>query len=294
MEKLVSYLWYGGNSKTSSSIFIFVHVNLFKTKYPFDPSIKHHLLIALGLAVWIFAFLYFTEPLDVNEFGDREKLIYLPMYGLIGGICYSLFIPFQNWLYKRSKECWNLGLEFLFLLTFILISATFARLYYLFVVVAREPNPYSLGYYITDILLPTMAIVVPIIIIGRFAFGKYKEKRLEQSKIEIQGEGTYDGLKLLFNDLICIQSSDNYVEVYYYSGSELKKSLIRNKLSVIAEEFPELLRVHRSYIINPYHFQQWKTEKGKLFVELSSSIFAPVSNTYKNEVKLALNSATNS
>lgn len=269
-------------------------MNLFKLKYPYDPSSKHHLVIALGLSVWIFAFLYFTEPLDVSEFGDREKLIYLPMYGLIGGIVYSLFIPFQSWLYKRTKELWSLRSELLFLSTFILISATFARLYYRFIVVAGEPNPYSLGYYITDILFPTISIVLPMIVIGRFAFGKYREKKVEQSKIEIQGEGTYDGLKLLFNDLICIQSSDNYIEVYYYSGQELKKSLIRNKLSKVAEEFPELLRVHRSYVINPYHFQQWKTENGKLLIELSSSIFTPVSNTYKTAVKAVINSATNS
>jgi hypothetical protein len=269
-------------------------MSIIKSKYPFDHSIRHHLFIALGLSVWIFAFLYFTEPLDVSEFGDQEKLIYLPMYGLIGGFVYTLFIPFQGWLYKRSKEQWSIGLELLFLLTFILISATFARLYYLYIVVAGEPNPYSLGYYITNILLPTIAIVLPIVIVGRFAFGKYKEKRLEQAKIEIKGEGTYDGLKLLLSDLICIQSSDNYIEVYYYSGKELKKSLIRNQLSVIADEFPELLRVHRSYVINPYHFQQWKTEKGKLQAELSSSIFAPVSNTYKNDAKAVLNSTTNS
>ena len=264
-----------------------------KIKYPFDPSIKHHLIIALSLAIWIFAFLYFTEPLDVNEFGDREKLIYLPVYGLIGGVCYSLFIPFQVFLSRKFKE-WTLGLEFLFLFTFVLISSVFARLYYLYVVVAHQPNPYTLKYYITDILFPAISIILPILIIGRFAFGKYKEKRIEQSKIEIKGEGTYDGLRLLLNNLICIQSSDNYIEVFYYSGKDLKKSLIRNKLSVVAEEFPELLRVHRSYIINPYHFQQWKTEKGKLYAELSFSIFAPVSNTYKNDAKAILNSTTNS
>jgi len=285
MERFKKLLLFGGRLINKLSLF---SMNFLKLKYPFDSSIKHHLIIALGLAVWIFAFLYFTEPLDVSEFGDREKLIYLPMYGLIGGICYSLFIPFQIWLYKSAKELWSLSLELIFLATFIVISATSARLYYLFIVVAGEPNPYSLGYYITSILLPTIAIVLPIVIVGRFAFGKYKEKKVAQSKIEIKGEGTYDGLKLLLNDLICIQSSDNYIEVYYHSGKELKKSLIRNKLSVIADEFPELLRVHRSYVINPYHFQQWKTEKGKLFVELSSSIFAPVSNTYKNDAKAVL------
>jgi hypothetical protein len=269
-------------------------MNLLKLKYPFDPSIKHHLLIALGLLIWIFVFLYFTEPLDVSEFGDREKLVYLPGYGLIGGLLYLIFLPVQYFLYNRNQQQWNLLLEFIFLLTFSVVSIFIIRAFYLYVVVIGEPNPYSFMYQLTSITLPAIATILPIVIVGRYALGKYKEKKVEQAKIEIKGEGTYDGLKLLLNDLICVQSSDNYIEVFYYSGKELKKSLIRNKLSVIAEEFPELLRVHRSYIINPYHFQQWKTEKGKLFAELSSSIFTPVSNTYKNEVKSVLNSTTNS
>tara|TARA_R110002073_G_scaffold128999_3_gene275174 strand:+ start:139915 stop:140721 length:807 start_codon:yes stop_codon:yes gene_type:complete len=267
-------------------------MKFFKIKYPFDPSVKHHLIIALGLSIWIFLFLYFTEPLDVNELGDTEKLLYLPVYGLIGGICYLLFIPYQGFLFKKGNGNWNLGYELLFLTTFIVLSSIFSRLYYLYVVVAGQPNPYTLDYYITALLVPAITIILPILIFGRLAFGKYKEKKLEASKIEIKGEGTYEGLRLLFNDLICIQSSDNYIEVLYYSGKEIKKSLIRNKLSVVADEFPKLIRTHRSYIINPYHFQQWKTENGKLLIELSSSIFAPISNTYKSDVKAVINSAT--
>lgn len=275
-----------------TDIIYLLSMKFLKLKYPFDPSIKHHVIIALGLSIWIFLFLYFSEPLDVNEFSNTEKLTYLPIYGLIGGICYSAFIPFQVFLFKKNKEIWSLATEFLFLATFIIVSSVFARLYYLYVVVADQPNPYTLDYYITDILFPAITIILPIVLFGRFAFGKYKEKKLEQSKIEIKGEGTYEGIRLLLNDLICIQSSDNYIEVLYYSGKEIKKSLIRNKLSVIAEEFPELIRTHRSYIINPYHFQQWKTEKGKLLLELSSSIFVPVSTTYKSDVKAVINSAT--
>ena len=131
-----------------------------------------------------------------------------------------------------------------------------------------------------------------MIIFGRYAFGKYKKKKIEAQKIEIKGEGSYEGLRLFLNDLICIQSSDNYIEVFYLSGNQLKKSLIRNKLSVIADEFPELLRTHRSFIINPFHFLQWKTEKGKLFVLLFHHIEVPVSKTYQNEVKTVLNSTT--
>jgi len=261
-------------------------------KYPFDPSIKHHVIIALGLALWIFLFLYFTEPMDVNEFSDQEKLIYLPLYGLITGISYLCFLPFQNWLYKKNRLQWHLIHELLFLLVFVVISMTFARLLYLYVIVYGEPNPYTLGYHITSIFLPALTVILPILSIGRFAFGKYKDKKLEEQKIEIQGEGNYESLRLLMNDLISIQSSDNYVEVFYLDGNELKKILIRNTLSKVADSFPHLLRTHRGFIINPFHFKSWKTEKGKQFLQLSQSIEVPISKTYLEDVKAQLLSTT--
>ncbi|SDR93213.1 transcriptional regulator, LytTR family [Polaribacter sp. KT25b] len=261
-------------------------------KYPFDPLVKHHLIIAFGLALWIFVFLYFTNPLDVSEFNESEKLIYLPLYGLLGAFCYSLFLPIQHFIYQKNNKNWFVKSEILFFLIFILISTIIARAFYLYVIVLGEPNPYTLWYYLKTVLFPAFTTILPIIIFGRFALGKYHNKQTKAKKIEIKGEGNYEGLRLFFNDIICIQSSDNYIEVFYLSGNELKKNLIRNKLSVIADEFPELLRTHRSYLINPYHFLQWKTEKSKLFVLLFHHVEVPVSRTYQNNVKTILNSTT--
>ncbi len=264
-----------------------------KRLYPFDPLLKHHVIISLLLAIWVFVFLYFTEPLDVSEFPEREKLIYLPGYGLLAGLCYLLFLPIQNYLYKKEKQNWTLLSEIIFLLSFSVISIAIARSYYLYIIMIDEPYPYTLGYMLKAIFIPAIATILPIVIIARFAFGKYHEKRLEDQKIEIKGEGNYEGLRLQLNEVISIQSSDNYIEVFYVTGNSLKKTLIRNKLSVIDEEFPELLRVHRSYLINPYHFQQWKTENGKLFIILNHTIEVPVSKTYQSAIKAAINSTTN-
>ena len=261
-------------------------------KYPFDFSLKHHLIIAFGLAIWIFVFLYFTEPLDVNQLYEDEKLIFLAGYSLIGGLCYLLFLPFQYIIFNKNNKTWSLLSEMLFLFLFSICTITIARLYYLYIIMANDRNPYDLWYMLTNIFLPAIATILPIIIFGRFAFGKYREKQTEAKKIEIKGEGNYEGLRLYLNDVISIQSSDNYVEVFYVVGKDLKKTLIRNKLSAIADEFPALLRTHRSYLINPLHFEQWKTEKGKLFVVLFHHIEVPVSRTYQNEAKTTLNSTT--
>jgi DNA-binding LytR/AlgR family response regulator len=264
-----------------------------KRLFPFDPLLKNHLLISLLLAIWVFVFLYFTEPLDVNEFSERQKLIYLPGYGLLAGLCYLLFLPIQNYLYKKEQENWSLRSEIIFLLSFSMLSIALARSYYLYVIMADEPNPHTFWYMFKAILLPAIATILPIIVIGRFAFGKYHEKRIEDQKIEIKGEGNYEGLRLQLNEVISIQSSDNYIEVFYISTHTLKKTLIRNTLSSIAEDFPELIRAHRSYVINPFHFQQWKTDNGKLSILLNYDVEVPISKTYQKAVKGAIQSATN-
>ena len=263
-----------------------------KTRYPFDPLLKNHLILSLLLALWVFVFLYFTEPLDVNEMYDNEKLLYISGYSLVAGFCYLVFLPLQYFLYNRNNKQWFLISEVLFVLIFTTMSITITRLFYLFIVVAGEPNPNTFGYMLKAIFLPAIATILPIILIGRFAYGKYYEKRLEDQKIEIKGDGNYEGLRLQLSEVICIQSSDNYIEVFYLTGNNLKKTLIRNKLSAIDEEFSELLRTHRSYLVNPLHFQQWKTENNKLFMVLNHEIEIPISKTYQSEIKAAINSTT--
>lgn len=261
--------------------------------YPFDPSIKNHLWLALGLAIWIFAFLYFTEPLDVNELGEREKLMFLPLYGFVGALAYIGMLPFQTWKYQRDNALWNWKSEGVFFLVFISAALLLTRSVYLYIIVRGEPNPYTLDYYLLSLYLPAIAIILPIIFFGRWALGKYKTKRLEQQKMEIQGEGNYESLRVLSEHLLCIQSSDNYVEVSFLDHGVIKKQLIRTKLSAVAEDHPELLRTHRSYLVNPFHFQSWKTVEGKSGLQLSHDIFTPVSKTYATAVKTTLYSTTN-
>jgi hypothetical protein len=201
-------------------------------------------------------------------------------------------LPVQQLLYNKSGKEWSLKNEMLFTLLFILFSFLVVRSFYLYVIMADDRNPYTLRYYTVSIFIPAILTILPIVLAGRWALGKYKNKRLEDAKIEIQGEGNYESLRLLFNDLICIQSSDNYVEISFLDNTTLKKQLIRNKLSVIETSFPELIRTHRSFLMNPYHFQSWKTENSKLGIVVSQDIFIPISKTYATAVKATINSTT--
>ncbi|HBR54506.1 MAG TPA: LytTR family transcriptional regulator, partial [Flavobacteriaceae bacterium] len=102
---------------------------------------KHHIIIALGLALWVFLFLVLTEPLDTDVFSTTEKLTYLPLYGIAAALTYLLIVPLQYALLKWYQQRWTLLAEILFLTSIIFIGFLLARFVYLYFIVPDEPNP---------------------------------------------------------------------------------------------------------------------------------------------------------
>lgn len=262
-----------------------------KSRYPFDPTFKSHLLVALGLTVWIFVFLYATEPLDVSELTSSEKWLYLPLYGLFCSLCYLIIFPIQQWVHKKTNQIWYLRSEVFLLLILIALTFLASRMVYFYIVMDQHPNAYTLDYYFVSIFLPASLTIFPVVVVVRWLFGRFYEKRLASDKIEIKGQGNYESIRLKLEDLIFVQSADNYVEVVYQEGS-LKKQLIRTKLNDVERDLPELVRTHRSYLINPFHFKQWKTGNRKLHLILSHDLEVPVSKTYQPTLESAVNSTT--
>lgn len=70
--------------------------------------------------------------------------------------------------------------------------------------------------------------------------------------IKLHAENQQLALKIDIEKLILIESSDNYVTVYYLKNNLLKKSLIRSSLKSIEEQISQdnILRCHRSFIVN--------------------------------------------
>ncbi|RXG12351.1 LytTR family DNA-binding domain-containing protein [Leeuwenhoekiella aestuarii] len=264
-----------------------------KAKYPFDPVLKRHFIIAMGLFLWVFLFLFFSEPLDVGELRFKEKLIFLPTYSFVASLGYLVLLPLQSWLYAYHSQSWKLSSELLMLLAFSLLGLVLVRMVYLFVVVPFEPNPYTLSYFITAIYIPALLVVLPIVAVWRYGLGRYLEKREEEQKVTIAGSGNYEGFRLVWNQLIMVTSADNYVEVIYTEDNGIKKYLIRNTLSAVASDLPQLLRVHRSFLINPDQYKYVNSENGKFKITMIHDLQCPVSKTYLPEVKAALNFTTN-
>ncbi|RIV34882.1 LytTR family transcriptional regulator [Flagellimonas lutimaris] len=109
----------------------------------------------------------------------------------------------------------------------------------------------------------------------------------------IKEENGLDGFRLNLNSLLYIQSQDNYIEIHYLKDGDYTKYLMRGTLKKILKDFSFLLKVHRSFIVNPYKIKCLEGNSNKAAISFKDvAISIPVSKSYYSSVKNYLSTNT--
>ena len=115
------------------------------------------------------------------------------------------------------------------------------------------------------------------------------ETVLQKAYIQILDEKGEMRLSIRRENLLLIESADNYVCVYYLNGGKTKKSMVRNTIGRIAEHLQgtRIVRCHRSYMINLDHAQIFHRDKEGVYIELGIEGVPdiPISKTYADNVR---------
>jgi hypothetical protein len=115
------------------------------------------------------------------------------------------------------------------------------------------------------------------------------ETVLQKAYIQILDEKGEMRISIRRENLVMIESADNYVCVYYLSDQKVKKSMVRNTLNRVAEHLQgtRIVRCHRSYMINLDHAQVLHRDKEGIFIELGIDGLpnVPISRTYADNVR---------
>jgi len=238
-------------------------------------SNKYHLIVALTIAVWLSFFLIIIAPFDIAELPIGVRLEIMPFYGLISFLVYVLLIPFQNWAYKRIQKQ-SIPFEVLIIVLYNILVLVGSYLFYKSRIVNGD---YSFVGFTLEIYYPIFFILLPVIIFARWFISR-KVVKQHSEKIIITGENKLDILQINDADLICVSSADNYVSVAYLIHDVLNKKLLRTTLKNIELQLPFLVRVHRSHLINPIHFKEWKNATTVLLTQIE----VPVSKNYKKDI----------
>jgi len=249
-------------------------------------SIPKQLLVGFFIGFWLFLFFYYVEPFDMYQLPRADRTLACFGYTIVGMLTYFITIPIQRLLYKSAGK-WTFIHEGILLVALIVISGVIGYAFFKFILLENDPYAHTFTYFFTQQVLPTVFLLLPVMIFLRWIFGDKTvvENILVEPKettIVIKGENKAEVLHIKASELVFVESANNYIKVYYLLQDELKNELFRNKISVLLKEFPFLLKTHRSFLINPTHFLEWKRESSQTILILKPNVTEiPVSKTYK-------------
>jgi len=275
-------------------------LNFLKKPYPFNEDLRYNAKIILFISLGVLAFLLLFQPIDIRTFSSKD------IFFLVAGLFVSTFLVLSfnliilpslfpkifvssSWNIKR-EIIWNIWILLtIFASDFLIYTLLFGVIHIGFFDVAKL---ILLGF------LPVSALITinqNRLLKAHLKSAQQFNSRLLESKnskeaiVHIESEYKKDNLSIKSNALLAIKSSDNYIEVYYRSGREIKKQLIRSTLKKVVEvtqQYNFIIQCHRTFIVNTNHIIeiQGNSQGYKLFVE-GIGFPIPVSQKYINEFK---------
>lgn len=256
----------------------------------------------------IFLFILFFQPFPLEKLAFEARLIYVTGFGMILFITALLILillplALPKWFTLSIWEDTPPAMLSLFL---FLVSATAFAFYIRFV--GKTPlTLYVLFKIILVCLLPVGALWVlyrmkmqeRTIMILREQIKQlssqdpHDKNNADEEPIIFSSGIQSDALQVPVRDIIALQSSDNYVEIRYFSGSgKPDKKLVRNTLKAMEKTLQgktRFVRCHRSSIVNTRHIERLFRKYGVYYLKMSDPEEAiPVSRPYVAHIKRAL------
>lgn len=107
----------------------------------------------------------------------------------------------------------------------------------------------------------------------------------EKKLIAFKDENQKIKFSVLAKDLLVLESTDNYVSVFYLLDEKVQRELLRNTMKNLEELLKDttILRCHRSYMVNSENVEFVKKDGKKLLIKIrliDKSI--PVSEKYSS------------
>lgn len=271
------------------------------TSFPFIKSFRHQFLIGIALGFFIGFLVIFLEPMGANNYSNPYKNLYFAGYGGIVFLSYLLFVSFSN-VYMHFLHVWKwleeLLFSFLFISTVIIVTFFYTELC-INKSAERLQLDWFLWWYQNMFLSFGVLISILMIVLRRYYGVKSgsKEKSIHpetipnKAVIRIKGQLKKDVLACALTDIVFVKSEDNYVSIFYRTSEGVKEKMLRGTLKHIHSQVPTLIRIHRSFIINPTHLEELRgnAQNGKVYLK---GIETPitVSKTYFESIRNELSS----
>ena len=181
----------------------------------------------------------------------------------------------------------------------ILLEIFFMSLFYTIYTLVLNPERDYMDVFESSTINTSLVLLLPYSVLHFYFSYKDKERRLQlleehqaetvarQSVFSFYDEKQELRLSVKRSELLYVESADNYVCIWYLSKGQLTKFLLRNSLKAMEENFADtnVLRCHRSYMVNFDQVKVIRREKEGIFLELGIERVPdiPISKTYSEK-----------
>ncbi|WP_346860037.1 LytTR family DNA-binding domain-containing protein [uncultured Draconibacterium sp.] len=240
-----------------------------------DNKKDRYLLILIVLVFSIF-FINIFKPWNIGRWHSDlgfVKFLRLSSYGIVVALVF-LFTQFPLRKLFRQAQFKIKTYALWFFIEILLISLVYIFLY---------GNP--LGNFMNDFFFSLKYTILGICIPYSFALLiiYYKNQQAQIAHLQTQiGKPPTKNLiafkddngkvrfSVLAKDLLVLESTDNYVSVFYILEGKLHRELLRNTMKNMEESFKDssVVRCHRSYMVNTLNVEFVKKAGKKLLLKV--------------------------
>lgn len=261
-------------------------------------KVQHRLILIGFIVVFSIFFLNVFVPFNINRWSKDsgiEQWIRLSGFGLIGGIVLAI-----SQLVIRKISGMNRFRVWTFLLWF---SGELVLMAFLFVIYQShrefdwmktiEEVPESIKLTLLSVLIPySLALLFISLLIQKSKLNEQKIQNhtriFESNLFDFPDEKGIVRFSIAINQVLYLESADNYLIVVYLNGEKPVRQMLRNSL----KNFESLLagstmkRCHRSFMVNLQKIEFVDYEKAACRIKLSGwPDLIPVSRKFYPEFK---------
>jgi len=263
------------------------------SRFPYLDKLRFRLLHVFIILVFSVFFLLIFEPFNIKAWLKFPG--WLKNLGLISlSITFSFIIAFSQLLVRtiikiRDFKVWQLlawlaGEVIILAVILTFIFADYTKGFFGELLI-------TLKFTSTGLALPYSFSILILVLLDQKSKLSSKTSISDTELpdlIHVKDERDQVKFSVRRSYILYLESSDNYITIYYLSEGEIKKELIRNSMKEIEKQFSGLgmLRCHRSFMVNTENIE-WIKKEGRNYLirvkGIDTSI--PVSRAYIPTVK---------
>jgi len=278
--------------------------------HPFASAVSTPLLYGLGTGLFIFLFFSLFQPLGFSLLPVLPRRFLFAGYGLITALAIAANGLLLPRLLPRlfREERWTLGRQLLWM-SWVTLTVALGAYAWSGAVCGRFGLPDGWVQPRTIVLDTFLIALIPVTVISlanasrlrrRSAVAVVEANRLLEGpaavsaavRVEIVAENGSDWLRLPLDELLAVQSEENYVRVHVVAGSTAP-ALLRSSLDRVERQLrprhPHLFRCHRAWIVNLSRIARVEGNAQGLKLSLSGgNVVVPVARRAIGEFRRAL------